>query len=146
MTDFINGSYTITSGEVSSDFKSNTCVISEELASLNDIEVGDTVTLTSPKDSKITYDLTVSGIYKENTEDSDNMTNMFSSSVNNIITNSNVVESILALSDDLSAELTPTFILTNKNVVDKFSEEVVEKGLSEYYQVTNNLSEVEIVG
>lgn len=143
MTDFINGSYTITSGEVSSDFESNTCVISEELASLNNIEVGDTITLTSPKDSKITYELTVSGIYKENTEDSDDMTNMFSASVNDIITNSNVIENILALSDDLDAELNPTFILTSSDVVDKFSEEVTGKGLSEYYQVTNNLSEVE---
>ncbi len=39
MSDFISGTYTITDGEVSEDFSSNNCVVSEELATLNDLEV-----------------------------------------------------------------------------------------------------------
>ena len=49
MKDFISGEYTITSGEVSSDFESNSCVISEELAQMNSLKVGDTITIVDPK-------------------------------------------------------------------------------------------------
>lgn len=142
MTDFITGNYTISEGSVNSDFTSNTCVISEELANLNDLNIGDTITLTSPNNKKITYDLEISGIYKENSEN-DDMSSMYSKSANNIITNNTVIENILELDEELNVTITPTFILTSNSVVDNFKEEVEEKGLSEYYTVTNNLDEVE---
>ena len=41
MNEFIDGNYSIVDGEVSSDFSSNYCVISKELASLNNLSVGD---------------------------------------------------------------------------------------------------------
>lgn len=143
MSDFINGSYTITEGTVSNDFTSNGCVVSEELATLNELEVGDTIKLVNPDDDDLTYELEITGIYKENTEDSSDMTNMFSSSVNSIITNATQLEKIIADDEDLSVTITPTFILTDSSVVEKFSEEVKEKGLSEYYTVTDNLDTVE---
>lgn len=142
MTDFIEGTYTITEGSVSSDFTSDTCVISEELALLNELSIGDTITFTSPNNAKKTYDLEVTGIYTENNEN-DDMANMFSASANNIITNSTVIENILEIDEDLTVTITPTFILTSSDVADNFAEEVSEKGLSKYYTVTNNLDEVE---
>ena len=87
MTKFISGEYTITDGEVSSDFESDSVVISEELATLNDLKVGDTITFVDPKDSSKTYKATITGIYKENSESSNNMASMFTSSANEIITN-----------------------------------------------------------
>ena len=143
MTEFISGNYTISEGNVSNDFTSNTCVISEELATLNDLKVGDTLTFTSPNNKKITYDLEITGIFKENSEDADNMNNMFSNSANYIITNNTVIENILVKDEELNATITPTFILTSSDVVDKFASEVKSKGLSDYYTVTNNLEEVE---
>lgn len=143
MSDFINGSYTITEGTVSNDFTSNGCVVSEELATLNELEVRDTIKLVNPDADDLTYELEITGIYKENTEDSSDMTNMFSSSVNSIITNATQLEKIIADDEDLSVTITPTFILTDSSVVEKFSEEVKEKGLSEYYTVTDNLDTVE---
>ncbi len=142
MSDFISGNYTITEGEVSSDFDSNSCVISEELASLNELSVGDTITLVSPNNSKKTYEVTITGIYKENTEDANNMTNMFTSSANTIITNSHTVSEVLAIDSELVATITPTFILSSKDVVENFANEVKEKGLSNYYTVTDNLEDV----
>ena len=103
MNDFINGNYTITDGEVNSNFEDNYCVISEELATLNEIKVGDKITLVSPSDEDITYELEVTGIYKENTDEASDMRNMFSSSANNIITNVNVVKNIVAKDDDIEA-------------------------------------------
>ncbi|MDE6141930.1 MAG: ABC transporter permease [Bacilli bacterium] len=142
MTDFISGNYTITEGEVSSDFESNSCVISEELASLNELSVGDTITLVSPNNSKKTYDVTITGIYKENSEDANNMSNMFTSSANTIITNSHTISEILEIDSDLIATITPTYILNSQEDVEAFANEVKDKGLSEYYTVTNNLEDV----
>lgn len=143
MTDFVNGKFKIVDGEVSNDFTSNNCVISEELATLNDLKVGDTITLKSPNDETITYDLVISGIYKEDSDVSEDMTSMFSSSVNSIITNDKVVSEFMAKDEKLSATITPTFILKDKESVEKFTNELTEKGLSEYYTVTNNLETVE---
>ena len=143
MTDFINGSYTITEGKVSEDFTSNSCVISKELAELNSINVGDNITLVNPSNSKLTYGLTVTGIYEENSENSNSMVNMFSSSANTIITNTSVVEKMKEDYEDISLTVTPTFILTSKDVVEDFSNEVKEKGLSDYYTITDNVETVQ---
>ncbi|MDE5888733.1 MAG: FtsX-like permease family protein, partial [Bacilli bacterium] len=142
MSDFINGNYTITEGEVSSDFSSNNCVISEELAILNELSIGDTITLVNPQNSKLTYELIISGIYKENTDSSNDMTSMFTNSVNTIITNSKIVESFIEDDETLRTTITPTFILTSKDVVEDFKNEVTEKGLSESYTITDNTDTV----
>mgnify|MGYP002626534144 CR=1 FL=1 len=143
MKDFINGNYTITSGEVSSDFNSNNCVISEELATINKLSVGDKITIVDPKDTSKTYELTITGIYKENTDDASNMVNMFTSSANEIITNVSFIKTMMENDSELVSTITPTYIIKDKDSVSKFETEVVEKGLSEYYQVTDNLSEIE---
>ena len=141
MTDFIEGSYTITDGEVSSDFTANNCVINSELATLNSIEVGNTITFVDPSDSTITYTLTVTGIF----EDSSNASgfSMFTNSVNTIITNTTVVQNIINLDSELVGTLSPTFVLTSSDVVDAFQTELYSLGMSEYYVVSTNLDEVE---
>ncbi len=142
MTEFISGNYTITEGEVSSDFSGNNCVISEELATLNELTIGDTITLVNPTNTKLTYELVISGIYKENTDSSKDMTNMFTNSVNTIITNSSIVESFIEDDETLRTTVTPTFILKSKDVVASFAHEVNAKGLSENYMVTDNTETV----
>lgn len=143
MQDFINGNYTITSGSVSSDFESNNCVISEELATLNNLSVGDVITIVDPKTTSNTYTLAITGIYKENTDSSSSMNTMFTNSANNIITNVNFIKTILEKNTNLEATITPTFIIKDKDSVELFANEVSEKGLSEYYKVSNNLEEIE---
>lgn len=143
MTDFVNGKLKIVDGEVSNDFTSNKCVISEELATLNDLSINDTITIVSPNDKKITYKLVISGIFKEDSDVSEDMTSMFSSTVNTIITNDKVVSEFMTSDKKLNATITPTFILKDKGSLEKFTNELAEKGLSEYYTVTNNLDIVE---
>lgn len=143
MSDFIAGNYTIIEGSVSDDFTSNTCIINSELATLNDISVGDTITLVNPNDDDITYKLEVVGIYSDNSLESTNdMQSMYSKSVNTIITTTTVIDNILEEDEDLRVTVNPTFILISKDVIDSFIEEVSEKGLSEYYQVTTNLDTI----
>ncbi len=143
MSDFITGNYTIIEGSVSEDFTSNTCIINSELATLNNINIGDMITFVSPNDETITYELEVVGIYSDNSEESiTDMQSMYSKSVNTMITNTTVIENIKELDDDLMMNVNPTFILTSKDVIDSFTEEVTEKGLSEYYQVSTNLDTI----
>lgn len=142
MSDFISGKYTITSGKVSSDIESNTCVINSELATLNNIKVGDKITFVDPDNSKNTVTLTVTGIFEEKSENSEGM-DMFTSSANTIITNTNVVSKLTTKNTSMSTRITPTFILKSKESIEKFTKEVEEKGLSEYLSVSTNLDQVE---
>lgn len=141
MNDFIEGNYKITSGEVFTDFKSDSCLINKELATLNNISVGDKITIVNPQDEDKTYELTVTGIYEETSSDSG--MNMFANSVNTIITNTNFVQKISADDEDLSVETSPTFTLTSSKVVDKFESELREKGLDDNLSVETNLDQVE---
>ena len=66
MTDFIDGTSTITEGKMfASATNDSTCVISAELASYNDLSVGDKITLSNPNNEDETYKLTISGIYEK---------------------------------------------------------------------------------
>ncbi|WP_455538519.1 ABC transporter permease [Terrisporobacter sp.] len=142
MSDFINGSYSITDGEISDDFTSNTCAINAELATLNDISVGDTLTLVNPNNEDDTYKLKVSGIFKDSSDSSNEMS-MFTGSANTIITNVKVVNDIADSSDDITVKTKPNFVLTSKDAIDNFTKEVTSKGLSEYLTVTTNLDSIE---
>lgn len=143
MEDFINGNYSIIEGEVSDDFTSNSCVINSELAVLNELSVGDTITLVNTNDESFTYELIITGIYEDSSDSSDDMINMFTSSANTIITNTTLVEKIISDDDSKTATITPTFILKDKNVIEKFSEEVTSKGLNENYQIMTNLETIQ---
>ncbi len=143
MNDFITGSYTISEGSIDNDFSSNSCVINSELATLNNINVGDTITMTNPDDESKTYQLVVSGIFTENNSDSENSMNMFSKSANTIITNANFINNIISNDNSVKYNITPTFIIKDKDSISNFESELKEKGLSEYLTLRTNLDEVE---
>ena len=54
-----------------------------------------------------------------------------------------VVKKVLEGNSNLEATITPTFIVKDSDSVELFSNEVKEKGLSSYYQVTSNINEIE---
>lgn len=140
MEDFTLGTYQITEGEMISDFTAFECVISSELATLNELTVGSTITLKNPNTEKI-YDFTVTGIYKDNT-DNNNSNSMYSMSANKIITGSNVIEQLVAEDSTLVTNITPSFIMKDEESIESFTNEVKEKGLNEYYTVNTNLEEL----
>lgn len=144
MGDFINGNYTVTSGEVFEDFESYSCLINSELATLNNIKVGSEIKIIDAENTKKTYKLKVVGIYEEKEKDTfgSNMS-MFTNSANNIITNVNFVKKMTSKNSDLKVSISPSFVLNNKDDIDKFSKELTEKGLSEYLSVNTNLEQVE---
>lgn len=142
MTDFVNGTYKVTEGEMITDFNSYECVISSELATLNEVTVGSKITFKNPNDNEKTYEFTVTGIYTDNSN-TDDTKNMYSGSANKIITGSGVIDLLLQDDSTLVTNITPSFIIENKEAVDSFIEEVRQKGLNEYYTINTNLEELE---
>lgn len=141
MTNFIDGTYRVTDGEMISDFSSYQCVISNELATLNEITVGSTITLKNPTIEK-TYDFTVTGIYTDN-DDNNESASMYSKSANTIIVGSGIIELLVSDDNTLVTNLTPSFILSNEESINPFETEIKEKGLNEYYMINTNLEELQ---
>lgn len=139
INEFISGSYKITDGEIFTDFTSNNCLINSELATINNLNVGDTITFTD--DNSNTYQLVIIAIYEESS--SDDNKSMFSSSANTIITSSNFINKMSTTNSELKVSVNLTFILTSKDVVDEFSSELTSKGLDENLIVTTNLESID---
>lgn len=140
MTDFVNGTYQVTDGEMITDFTSFECIINSELATLNKISVGSTITLKNPNTEK-TYDFTVKGIYKDNSNQ-ENSSDMYSPTANIIITGSNIIETLISEDDTLITNITPSFILQNEDIIEAFTKEIKDKGLNEYYTLNTNVDEL----
>ncbi len=140
MTDFVSGNYQVTEGQMITDFSAMECVISSELATLNEVAVGDTITFKNPN-TETTYDFVVTGIYKDNT-DSNDAVRMYSQSANKIITGSGVIETLVSEDSSLVTSITPSFVLANEDGIEAFTAEVKEKGLNEYYTINTNLEEL----
>jgi putative ABC transport system permease protein len=117
-------------------------MINKELALLNDISIDDEITFTNPNNDDDIITLTVIGIFEEQDNDDNDNISMFSNSANMIITNVDVIDNIKNIDDELNTTVTPTFILTSYSDATLFSNELYEKGLSEYYTLSTNEKEV----
>lgn len=145
MTDFIDGTYKITSGEMfDPDNTNNNCVISEDLADQNEISVGDSIILINPNNEEETYEFIVTGIYFDSSESTE--FTMFSNASNQILVSYNSLNNIVENASDeaiIRVQSDARFKLISADVIDKFTEEPSQKGMSEYYTVSTNLSTLE---
>lgn len=141
MTNFKDGVYKVTDGEMITNFDEYECVINSELASLNEIEVGDKITLKNPNNEDKKYEFTVTGIYTDNSN-ADDASNMYSQSANKIITGTPIIDLLVQDDNELVTNVTPSFIVKSEEDIEKFTEEVQQKGLSEYYTVNTNIEEL----
>lgn len=141
---FINGTSKITSGSmITKDDEENHVVISEELATQNDSEVGDEITFYLPSDSSITYTFEITGIF-ETIDDSasDDFMNINAlNAQNQIYTTVTAINNILE-DDDSSNSLNATIYLKNQDDLEAYAEEVKDKGLSDYYTLSDNTDEI----
>ena len=158
MTDFIEGtSYIVDDGE-SVIFDEGTteyqCIITDELATYNDISVGDEIVLYNPNDEEETYTLTVVGLYT-NTQSSTGMGMMMQSDpANNIYMSYEALAAMVAASEETASTSTNQFGMEISNAItgdvsgtyvfdtvedyETFSEDVYDAGLSEDFQVTSS--------
>lgn len=158
MTDFVSGVASITEGTM---FEENTeelnCVISQELATYNDIAVGDTITFTNPNNEDETYQLTVVGVYVNTEANSSSFSMMGATAAdpaNEIYMSAEALSVLTELSEssavtqtdentgmDFSSAITATvdatYVLGDVDAYYAFEEEVRDLGLDESYTVSS---------
>ena len=158
MTAFEDGTSSVTSGEVFTEGTSDyTCIISEELATYNSIEVGDTIIITNPNNEDETYELEIVGIYTSS-EANDSSFSMFSVSqdpANKIYMSSAALQSILDATEEASTTVTDedsgteyetavtgtlsaTYVFANTEDYYQFEEDVRTLGLDDSYTVSSS--------
>lgn len=158
MTGFIDGTIKITQGKVfDENAETARCVISEDLAELNNLEIGNSITLSNPNKEEETYTLTIVGIYNDSSGNTSGQM-MFSAAndpANRILISSVALQTFLnqsdasadssvdeetgiLVSDGLRATVSGTFVLKDVNAYESFQNEVAVLGLSSYYRVTSS--------
>lgn len=154
-----DGTASISEGAVFDEGTENfDCIISDELAIYNSLEVGDVITITNPSNEEETYELTVVGLYTDTDAGSTGFSvGGFSGSdpVNKIYISYTALESIVTYSEENSVEVTDentgrtfesafssdleaTYVFANPDDYYTFEEEVRDLGLDESYVVNSN--------
>ena len=157
MTDFANGVASILEGGAM--FEEGTeeyvCVISELLASYNELSVGDTILLVNPLQETESYSLVITGIYKSTQSDDFSMS-VFGNSqdpANRIYMSANALQGILDASAEVSTTVTTssgreseskvtgtlaaTYCFANTDAYYAFEDEARALGLSEDYVISS---------
>ena len=147
MTDFLSGSASIVEGEVFAQATTElTCVISEELAMFNGLEVGDTVVVTNPSLESETYTLTVVGVYASS-ENNDFSMSMFGKSqdpANRIYMSADALQTVLDASEQTASDtkvtgtIAATYCFANTDDYYAFEDEVRALGLEDSYIVSSD--------
>lgn len=151
LEDFFNGTKKIVDGSmVTGSGNENEIVISKDLADENDLNINDNVSFSLSSDESITFNFTIVGIYEDNSLNKSSSFMQFNvlNGSNQIYANIETLEDILEKQGDdntklvASNGLTAKFYLNHNDDLDLFEQEVREKGLSDYYSVTTNESEI----
>ncbi len=160
MTSFIDGTMSITEGSVFAEGSdAYDCIISEELATYNDLSVGAVITLINPGNEEESYELTVVGIYSDSSSNGGFSMMPVSDPANNIYMSYNALSAIISASEELNASseeddtssetpisgtLTGTYIFASTDDYERFEEEARALGLSDTYSISSqDLTEFE---
>jgi len=137
LTDFLDGSRKIIDGAVFSNL--NECIISEELAQKNNLQINDTIEVRAVDKSKAqTLTLTVSGIYSDaKASDSQFVFSSTQLPANDVMIN---FDTIAQLNSEVYG-VEGSFILADADALEGFSKELESKGLPEAYYISSNSDE-----
>lgn len=147
MTTFINGENVISEGSVFDQTSTdNSCVISYELAFLNGLSVGDTITVCNPQREEQAYTLTVCGIFQNEATDSYANTvfvsyDSLNSIVGDTIDHAEKVENDrgMTTSTALRATTNGTYVFTDMERYQSFCTDIEAIGLdTESYTVSSS--------
>lgn len=158
MTDFVSGNCSITEGVVfDENTTANECIISEDLATYNNLEVGSEITLANPNSTDETFTFTVVGIYSGEQETSSGFMGGFSTATdasNKIMTSYEALKAICDASSENAEEVTDensgmttstavqgsidyTYVFADVADYESFTDEAVDLGLSDDYTVSS---------
>lgn len=138
VSDFTSGTSTISKGVgITSETADNSALISSDLASENNLSVGDTFTVTTTVDSTETsYTLTVIGIYdNSSTATTAQMMSNASNPQNNIYTTLTTANTMKGETDKLDSAV---YTLSNPEKMDNFVKDVKSEIDTDTYSVTSS--------
>lgn len=159
MVEFVDGIYSIVSGAVfSENTAENECIVSEELATYNDLSVGSDITFLNPNNEDESFTFKVVGIYTGTAEASGGMMGGFNTAsdpANTVMTGYSALKALcdasatdaeeitdensgLTSSTAVSATLEYTYVLGDVNAFESFKTEVADLGLDGKYTVSSN--------
>ena len=158
MTDFVSGNCSIAEGTVfDENTTNNDCIISQDLATYNNLLVGSVITLANPNNTDETFDFTVVGIYTGEQETTDGFMGGFSTatdSANKIMTSYEALKAIcdasgetaqavtdsttgLTTSTAVQGNLNYTYVFADLEAYNSFEGEAADLGLSEDYMISS---------
>ncbi len=155
MTAFINGTAKISEGKVFAEgTESYDCIISEELATYNNTVVGDKITLVNPNSEEETYELTVVGIYTDESANESFQMMPNSDPANEIYMSYMALNAIVEASGEasqtvidedsgreyetkLNGNLNATYVFADVDAYNSFEEQARKLGLDEGYSISS---------
>ncbi|MGN0527921.1 MAG: ABC transporter permease [Eubacterium sp.] len=156
MTSFINGTSTISQGEIfDTQSAENECIITQDLASYNELSVGDTVKISNPNNEEEAYSLKIVGIFTDSSANESSFSDFGATSndpANKIYTSYATLEEIIQASskaqstdegDDsvstaMTGALTGIYSFADLDSYNAFEEQARALGLDESYTVTSS--------
>lgn len=142
-SDFVAGKRKITEGRVFAD--KGECIVSEQFAELNNLQVGDIVTVRAyTPDDPMEEELKITGIYSDLTMIGvTGIVAPLNNRNNDILTTLDTLLE-MELFQTLGA-VEPIYYLRNPDFLPEFRNELIEKGLPDYYNVSTDQSSYEKV-
>ena len=159
MTDFVSGNSYITDGTVfDENTTENECIISEELATYNNLSVGSEITLANPNNTDEIFTFTVVGLYAGESSSSGDFMGGFSTSTdsaNKILTSYEALKALCDTSSESAEEVTDensgltsstavagtlsyTYVFSDVDAYEAFADEATALGLSEDYTISSS--------
>ena len=136
-SDFKKGTRKITGGKMYKNL--NECIVSEQYAKLNNLSVGDTIEVDSYfKNDPMAHNLTVAGIYMDNTmlgTDNEEIESILNRN-NEILTSFETARGMKMF--DRFGNVSAQYFLKDPAKLPAYEKELREKGLADYYKVTTD--------
>ncbi len=159
MTDFTSNNASIVEGTVFEENTSeNVCIISQELATYNNLELGSEITLSNPNNEEEIYTFKIVGIYNGESSNSESFMGGFSTATdaaNKIMTSYEVLRAVCDTSAESAEEITDedsglsrttaistslnyTYVFNTVEDYESFETQALALGLSSEYSISSS--------
>lgn len=146
MSDFVDGIKSVEEGSLFNIDATDECIISDELAIYNSIEVGDKIILTNPNNDSETFTLSITGIYTSSESDimgmqrNDPANQIYTSylTTSTLVTTSEANSNNESDSTYLTAQTNGTYVFDSVEDYEVFEEEARALGLDDSYTISSS--------
>ncbi|MPW24269.1 FtsX-like permease family protein [Alkalibaculum sp. M08DMB] len=139
--DFQKGIREITDGKMPEN--DNECIVSKELAELNNLSVGDVIDVTASLFTddidvrNVIYTLTITGIYFDGTEEYGMFANPYLNRRNEVLTTFETITNVVQ-TDENGITVGSRYFLKDPDMLAAFTTELKAKGLNDIFKVTTD--------